>query len=158
MGSVPDTMEIAADRLPGSILFLCGMNSIRSPMAHMIARALLPNTVYVESAGIRQGDRDPFVDAVLQERGLSLADRQPQLFDELEDSYFDLIVTLAPEAHHAALQQNRHSSTQIEYWPTLDPTIVTGSREHIVAAYRDVRDRLEARLRERFSGRRGGSP
>jgi protein-tyrosine-phosphatase len=82
---------------------------------------------------------------------LSLNDRHPQLFDDLEDSYFDLIITLAPEAHHAALKHIAHSSTEVEYWPMLDPTIVTGSRDHIVSSYRDVRDRLEARLRERFS-------
>lgn len=137
--------------MPGSILFMCGMNAIRSPMAHVIARAILPQNVYVESAGIRQGDRDPFVDAVLAEKGLTLANREPQLFENLEDSYFDLIVTLAPEAHHTALEHIRHSSAEVEYWPMIDPTDVTGSREHILGAYRNVRDRLEKRIRDRFS-------
>ncbi|TIR90064.1 MAG: low molecular weight phosphatase family protein, partial [Mesorhizobium sp.] len=90
--------------LPHSILFVCGMNAVRSPMAEQLARRMLPATTFVASAGVRSGERDPFVDAVLAEEGLTLGERQPRTLDELEDDYFDLIVTLAPEAHHAALE------------------------------------------------------
>lgn len=136
--------------LPGSILFLCGMNAIRSPIAEALARAMLPSGVFVVSAGVRAGQRDPFVDAVLEEQGLSLGERYPKRLDELEDIYFDLIVTLAPEAHHAALELTRSLAVEVEYWPTADPSIATGTRERIMDAYRDVRDRLRARIAERF--------
>ena len=135
---------------PRSILFLCGMNAVRSPMAEALARDILPGDVFVASAGVRAGERDPFVDAVLDEEGLSLGNREPRLFDDLEDDYFDLIVTLAPEAHHAALELTRALSVEVEYWPTADPTTVTGTRDQIMAAYRDVRDRLAVRIRERL--------
>ena len=142
----------AGARLPRSVLFLCGMNAIRSPMAEAMARRMLPAGVFLASAGVRAGQRDPFVDAVLAEKGLSLGERQPQRFDELEDAYFDLIVTLAPEAHHAALELTRAAAVEVEYWPTADPSIATGTRERILEAYRDVRDRLEARILARFAG------
>jgi protein-tyrosine-phosphatase len=135
---------------PNSILFVCGMNAIRSPMAESIARALLPANVFLASAGVRAGERDPFVDAVLAENGLVPLERPPRTLDDLEDDYFDLIVTLAPEAHHAALELTRALSVAVEYWPTQDPSIVSGSRETILAAYREVRDRLDARIRQRF--------
>lgn len=135
---------------PRSILFLCGMNAIRSPMAEMLARRAVPAGTYITSAGVRAGQRDPFVDAVLAEKGLSLGDRQPQRLDDLEDAYFDLIVTLAPEAHHAALELTRTMAIEVEYWPTLDPSTATGTRERILEAYRDVRDRLESRILARF--------
>lgn len=138
-------------RLPGSVLFLCGQNVIRSPIAEQLARAALPRSVFVASAGIRPGERDPFVDAVLAERGLSLGNRLPQQLDELEDAYFDLIVTLAPEAHHAALELTRSAAVDVEYWPMPDPTTATGTREQILEAYRDVAARLERRIRERFA-------
>ncbi len=38
----------------------------------------------------------------------------------------------------------------LEYWPTFDPTLATGSRERMLEAYREVRDGLEARIRARF--------
>ena len=119
-------------------------------MAEALARLALPSGVYFASAGIRHGSRDPFVDAVLAEKGLSLAERQPQTLDDLEDAYFDLIVTLAPEAHHAALELTRSMAVEVEYWPTGDPSGAAGTREQIMAAYRDVRDRLEARIASRF--------
>ena len=141
----------AAGATPGSILFLCGMNAVRSPMAEALARTVLPRSVFLASAGVREGERDPFVDAVLDEKGLTLGDRRPRRLDELDDAYFDLIVTLAPEAHHAALELTRAQAVEVEYWPTADPTTVTGARDQILAAYRDVRDRLETRIRQRFA-------
>jgi protein-tyrosine-phosphatase len=140
----------AKNSKPGSILFLCGLNVIRSPIAEQLARKLLPPGIFVASAGVRAGERDPFVDAVLAESGLSLGNRQPRRLDDLEDAYFDLIVTLAPEAHHRALELTRSLAVDVEYWPTPDPTTTTGNREHILAAYRDVRDRLARRIASRF--------
>ncbi|WP_084018304.1 low molecular weight phosphatase family protein [Mesorhizobium sp. LNHC221B00] len=136
--------------LPRSILFLCGMNAVRSPMAEQLARRMLPATIFVASAGVRAGERDPFVDAVLAEDGLTLGERHPRTLDELEDDYFDLIVTLAPEAHHAALELTRSLAVEVEYWPTPDPTGASGTREQIMASYRDVRERLKARIGGRF--------
>jgi protein-tyrosine-phosphatase len=138
-------------RQPGAVLFMCGMNSIRSPMAEAIARHALPQSVYVASAGVRRGERDPFVDTVLAEIGLTLGRHQPHLLDDLEDDYFDLIVTLAPEAHHAALDMTRSWAADVVYWPTPDPTVATGTREQILAAYREVRDHLARLIEQRLA-------
>jgi protein-tyrosine-phosphatase len=141
-------MSSAGER-PRSVLFLCGQNAIRSPMAEALARRMLPG-IYIASAGVRAGERDPFVDVVLQEEGLSLGTRNPILLEDLEDDFFDLIISLAPEAHHAALELTRTMPVEVEYWPTPDPSTVTGTREQIVAAYRDVRERLATRIRTRL--------
>lgn len=139
-------------KLPGSILFLCGMNAIRSPIAAALARQMLPSGIFIASAGVRRGERDPFVDAVLNEAGLSLGEHRPQTLEDLADSYFDLVVTLAPEAHHAALELTRSAAIDVEYWPTADPTVVTGTRQQILEAYRDTRDHLAGAIRKRFIG------
>ncbi|KQU66646.1 arsenate reductase [Aminobacter sp. DSM 101952] len=127
------------------------MNSVRSPMAEAIARHRLSPSTFVTSAGVRAGERDPFVDAVLAEDDMALDEHQPRTIDDLEDDYFDLIVTLAPEAHHAALEFTRSMAVDVEYWPTPDPTAATGTRDQIMSAYRDVRERLKARMAERFA-------
>jgi protein-tyrosine-phosphatase len=126
------------------------MNAVRSPMAEQLARRMLPPATFVASAGVHRGERDPFVDAVLAEEGLTLGERQPKAMDDLEDDYFDLIVTLAPEAHHAALELTRSLAVDVEYWPMPDPTGVGGRREQIMASYRDVRERLKTRISRRF--------
>ena len=130
---------------------MCRMNAVRSPMAETLARSLLPGT-YVASAGIRPGERDPFVDAVLGEVGLSLGRHAPHSLDELEDDYFDLIVTLAPEAHHAALELTRSMAVDVMYWPTPDPAVATGTRDQIMHSYREVREHLKLLIEKRLKG------
>jgi protein-tyrosine-phosphatase len=136
-------------RPPGSVLFVCGMNAIRSPMAAALAGQLFPR-LYVASAGVRKGDPDPFVPVVMEESGLDLTRHRPQTIEDLEDMNFDLVVTLSPQAHHRALELTRTIAVDVEYWPMPDPTLVSGTREQILDAYRDVRDQLRARIKARF--------
>lgn len=136
---------------PRAILFMCGMNAIRSPMAEAIAKRLLPSDIYIRSAGVKAGETDPFVDVVLEEAGLVKPKHPPQTLEELEDDYFDVIVTLSPEAHHRALELTRAQAIEVDYWPMFDPTIETGSRERILDAYRAVRDELWRRIEVRFA-------
>ena len=136
-----------------SVLFLCGMNSVRSPMAEALARHYFGKSIYVQSAGVRKGDADPFMVAVLDEIGISAAKHKARTLEELEEwegVNFDLIVTLAPEAHHAALELTRTLAADVEYWPTSDPTIFQGSREQRLEAYREIRDGLARRITSRL--------
>ena len=135
---------------PKSILFMCGQNAIRSPMAEAMTKALLPKDVFVTSAGVLQGTGDPFVEVVLNEKNLSLGKQMPQTLDELEDAFFDLIITLSPEAHHAALELTRTMPVEVEYWPTIDPSGIGETREQKIDAYRQVRDEIERRIGLRF--------
>jgi protein-tyrosine-phosphatase len=150
---------MAADggELPGAVLFACTMNAVRSPMAAAILRHLGGRNVYVESAGIRAGEPDPFVAAVMEEIGIDVTKHTPRTLADLNDTSFDLIITLSPEAHHQALELTRTMAVDVEYWPTLDATAMhgLGSREQILQAYRDVRDALFRRIKRRF-GFEGG--
>jgi protein-tyrosine-phosphatase len=137
-------------KLPSSVLFACTMNSIRSPMAEAMMRQFHGRQIYVDSAGLRQGELDPFAVVVMDEIGIDLRKHQPKTFDDLEDSSFDLVVSLSPEAQHRAVELTRASATEVEFWPVLDPTAVEGSREVVLTAYRLVRDHLRKRILERF--------
>ena len=136
--------------VPASVVFICGRNAVRSPMSAALAKHYFGNALHVASAGVSPGVRDPFVDSVLAEIGLDLGAHAPHSLEDLADLNFDLAVTLSPEAHHRALELTRTIAIDVEYWPTPDPTLATGSREQIMNAYRDLRDRLAARIRERF--------
>jgi len=136
--------------LPSAILFACTMNAIRSPMAAALARHLVGKRAYVESAGVKAGELDPLAVEVMDEIGLEIGKHKPRRFEELEDGSFDLVITLSPEAQHKAVELTRTHATVVEYWPTLDPTIIEGSRSQRLDAYRAVRDQLLERLRKRF--------
>ena len=139
---------------PQAVLFACGLNSVRSPMAASLLQQMFPQALYVKSAGVRKGEVDPFAVAVMAELGQDISSHKPITFEELEDwegLNFDLIITLSPEAHHKALELTRTLAAEVEYWPTLDPTRTDGSREQKLAAYREVCDTLLARIRKRFS-------
>jgi len=142
---------------PQAVLFACGMNAVRSPMAAGLMQQLFGQAVTVASAGVQKGELDPFAVAAMEEIGIDIARHKPITFEELEDLEgldFDLIVTLSPPAHHKALELSRSNAAAVEYWPTVDPTGIEGSREQRLDAYRAVRDELMRRIRERF-GRAG---
>jgi protein-tyrosine-phosphatase len=136
-----------------SVLFVCAWNSVRSPMAEAIARHYFGKSIYVQSAGVRKGEADPFAISALDEIGIDAAKHKPRTLEELEEwegLNFDLIVSLSPEAHHAALELTRTIAADVEYWPTPDPTITQGSRDQRLDAYRNVRDGLVYRIRMRL--------
>ena len=139
-----------AGDLPGAVLFACSQNAIRSPMAEGLTRHLYGHKLYAASCGVRAGEPDPFAIAVMDELGIDLRRHRPQSFDELQDDSFDLIVSLSPEAHHWAVEMTRTRALEAEYWPTIDPSLVEGSREQRLEAYREVRDTLRRRLLARF--------
>src|SRR5438132_12081919 len=140
-------------RNPQAVLFSCGLNSVRSPMAEGLLQQMFPHALYVKSAGARKGELDPFAVAVMAELGQDISGHKPMTFEELEDwegLNFDLIITLSPEAHHKALDLTRTMAADVEYWPTHDPTGGEGSREQKLQAYREVCDGLTMRMRKRF--------
>jgi protein-tyrosine-phosphatase len=136
---------------PRSVLFACSMNAVRSPMAEGLARAILGQRIYVDSAGLSTAALDAFALAAMAELGIDIRDHNTQGFDDIAIDEFDLIVALSPEALERAKQLTRHSSVALEYWPTDDPTLDQGgSRESRLSAYRAVRDGIARRIRERF--------
>ena len=133
-----------------AVLIACTMNAVRSPMAAAMLRHLAGRRLHVESAGVRAGELDPLAVEAMDEIGIEIAAHRPRRFEDLEDGSFDLVITLSPEAQHKAMELTRTAATQVEYWPTMDPTAVEGSREQRLAAYRAVRDGLMERLKRRF--------
>ena len=141
--------------LPASVLFACSHNSVRSPMAEALAKRLYGQASFIDSVGVAASDVDAFAVAALDELGIDVHRHHAKTFDDVDPASFDLIVTLSPEAHHSALEFTRSTAAEVEYWPTPDPTAVEGSREARLAAYRQTRDQILARLKARFGAPSG---
>ena len=82
---------------PGAILFSCSFNAVRSPMAEGLTRLYFGHEIYVSSAGVKlEFEADPFAVAVMDEIGVDMTVHKPKIFEDLEDSSFDLIITPLP--------------------------------------------------------------
>jgi protein-tyrosine-phosphatase len=145
-------------RPPQSVLFCCTMNAIRSPMAEGLLKRRFGTRLFVDSCGLRKADHiDPMAVLVMDELGVDLYKHRPKSFAELEDDSFDLIISLAPQAHHRALEYTRHLAVEVIYWPTLDPSVMEGTRDARLDTYRDVRDSLDRRIGDYFAMLKGPS-
>jgi protein-tyrosine-phosphatase len=138
-------------RLPGAVLFACTNNSVRSPMAEGLLKFFLGHRIYVDSCGLRSEPVDPFAIEAMEDLGIDISRHRAKTFDDLEDSSYDLIVSLSPEAQHRAVELTRTMACEVEFWPTFDATVIEGSREQRLAAYRQVRDMLKRRIEARFA-------
>lgn len=138
--------------LPGAVLFACTQNALRSPMAAGLMRRHHGARIWVDSVGVRPRERetDGFMIAVMDEIGIDLSRHRPRAFEELEDENFDVIISLSPEAQHKAVELTRTMACEVLFWNTFDPSLVEGSREARLEAYRAVRDEMERRILERF--------
>jgi protein-tyrosine-phosphatase len=119
-------------------------------MAEAMMKHLHGRRVFVDSVGVRTGPLDDFAVAVMDEIGIDITKHKPKSFEDLEDDSFDLIISLSPEAQHKAVDMTRALAAEVEFWNTFDPSVVEGSREARLDAYRQVRDQLMRRLLQRF--------
>ena len=136
--------------LPGSVLFACTTNAVRSPMAEALMKSLFGHLVYIDSAGVRREEINPFAVAVMDEIGIDLSRHRSKTIEDLEDTSFDLVVSLSPQAQHHAVELTRTMACEVVYWNTFDATVVVGNRETRLAAFREVRGGLLDRIKRRF--------
>ena len=132
-----------------TVLFVCSMNSVRSPIAAALARRFFPGRLIVRSAGVRSGKADGFVHEVMEEVGIDMSVHTPHTMDELVANHFDLVVTLSQDAAEAVVQRGLEMGAH-EHWPMPDPTEMEGNREAVLSGYRTLRDTLQTRVRGRL--------
>jgi len=125
------------------ILFLCTANSARSQIAEGLARHLGGEGLVVESAGAEPSFVHPLAKRVLAEVGIDSAGQRSKSWAEFADQPFDDVVTVCDRA--AQRCPVFPGSGRRTHWSLPDPTAL-GDEEQQLAAFRQVRDELAARL------------
>ncbi len=140
------------NKLPGSILFVCNLNAVRSPMAEALTKSLYGKRAYIDSAGLEPRERDPFVICVMSEIDVDMAEDHPMDVEEINIGSFDLVICLTEEARARVAELTRGQAVDVEFWPTIDPFAAgeQGSREQKLEAYRLLRDDLRRLIETRF--------
>lgn len=141
-------IDEATSALP-AVLFVCSMNSVRSPIAAALARQAFPGRVIARSVGVNGGKADQFVHEVMEEVGIDMSVHTPHILDELVANRFDLVITLSEDAPEAVARKGLEAGA-IEHWSVADPSLVEGNRDLVLSAYRDLRDSLRRRVRARL--------
>ena len=135
---------------PNAILFVCNINSIRSPMAEAITKEWFDRKIFVDSCGIKFGKIDYLAVEVMAEKKLNLAGHKSKLFSELDNTFFDLIITFTKEAYQYVLSSTKTQSCVVEYFDIPDASLITGNRQQRLDGYREVRDILTKKLHQRL--------
>ncbi len=141
--------------LPASVLFSCTLNSVRSPIAEGLLKAVHGARIYVDSAGAEGAKVNGFAVEVMAEIGVDISNHKPKTFEILVDTSFDVVIALSPEAERAARQLTSWMSCEVDYWPISGPSAATGSREARLNVFREVRDELKRRIDARFPPENG---
>ena len=129
------------------VLFLCTLNAVRSPIAEALARSIYPQHEF-HSAGLVAGPPDYFADEVMQEIGIDISNRKSRSFENLKHKNFDLAIILSSEASDELEAMLKKQKLKYEIWngiPT--PADMGGSRLMRIFSYREIRDRLKARIK-----------
>lgn len=122
---------------------------------------LYGSRVFVQSAGVHGSDEvDGFAVAALCEVGIDISSHKPRSFEEMEAygedfSSYELMVSFTPAAQRRGIEYTRSSALEVVYWPTMDPSIVEGSRDQRLDAYRALRDGLWERIEQEFGSGEG---
>jgi protein-tyrosine-phosphatase len=125
-------------------------------MAEALLKRLAGRDIFVDSCGLEarpefDGEADPLAVEAMRELGCDLSSHHGKTFEALAVDSFDLIVALTPEVQAHVEAAVRTRSAAVECWEISDPTLIDGSRESRLTAYRATRDELAARIAARFS-------
>lgn len=131
------------------VLFLCVHNSARSQMAEAFLKYYAPGRFDAMSAGIEPGKLNTNVVEVMKEKGIDIsANKTKSVFDLYNQGMsFTYVITVCDKE---AAKKCPYFPGMAEkfHWPFDDPSGFTGTREEILGRTRDVRDEVEAAVKE----------
>ncbi|HIN94182.1 MAG: arsenate reductase ArsC [Pirellulaceae bacterium] len=132
---------------PARVLILCTGNSCRSQMAEGLWNALSQGKWQCVSAGSKPaGYVHPQAIQVMHERDIDLSANTSKHLDEFAADSFDYAVTVCDHADQSCPVIG--NANQRLHWPFPDPAEVCGSEEENLVVFREVRDAIEAKIRE----------
>ncbi len=137
--------------VPQSILFVCQLNSVRSPMAEGLMRKAFPHIGDIRSCGLHLGDVNDFMVTVMRETGVDMSEHKPVMLADFQTTKFDHVIAFTKDAY-AAVQSvfGEVPDTVIDFWPVVDPGEGSLDVRAMLNNYRAIRDNIDARLRRTF--------
>ena len=142
--------------MPGSVLFCCDHNAIRSPIAEGLAKLYYGKKIFIQSAGIlNELEIDGFAISVCEEIGIKLAKHQPRSFLDMDQwgdriDSFELVVALSETSKRQVIEATKSYAVKVIYWPIFDPTVAVNRWEEKMENYRKTREQISSKLIDFF--------
>jgi arsenate reductase len=131
-----------------NVLILCTHNSARSQIAEALVRRYAPTQFEVHSAGLDPGTVHPLVAPVMAEVGIDISQQRSKSIHEYLGrltAHYLIVVCENAERNCPKIFPGRGERL---FWPFDDPASVEGTDDERLAAFRRVRDQIDARIRE----------
>jgi len=130
------------------VLFICVHNSARSQMAEALLKHLAGDRFEVESAGLEPGKLNPLAVEVMREINIDISQNKTKsVFDFYKQGkQYDYVVTVCDESQSGACPVFPGKGERL-HWGFDDPSSFTGSEGEKLVKTRDVRNKIEARIK-----------
>jgi len=130
------------------VLFLCVTNSCRSQMAEGFLKAMGGGQFEVFSAGVKATSVHPLAKRVMSESGIDISGQESRTVAEFSGQEFDFTITLCGQGSKSVCPVFPGKVGNRLHWDFLDPAEAEGTEEDRLEVFRNVRNQIEARLRE----------
>ena len=135
---------------PKSVLFVCYLNSVRSPMAQGLMQRRFAQA-HIASCGMDTGELDDLMVAVMREKGIDMSAHIGQTLQDVSERDFDYIIAFTETAGEAARAVFEGQGKTIDVWALPDPTEGSLDVRAIMNNYRALRDNIDGRLERHFT-------
>jgi arsenate reductase len=132
--------------MPQRVLFLCTHNSARSQMAEGLLRTLGGDRFEACSAGTEATFVRPLAIRAMAEIGIDISGQDSKMLDRYLHEPFGVVITVCDQANETCpvfIGARRRL-----HWSFPDPSQASGTEDEQLAAYRQVRDALRARIEQ----------
>ena len=131
------------------ILVLCTGNSARSQMAAGFLKSF-DNRLDVFSAGTQPAVRvNPHAIMAMKEVGIDLSGERPKSVSLFTSQAFDYVITVCDDADKNCPNFSGKVSRRVHIG-FIDPAAATGSEEHIMSVFRQVRDEIKQKFSDYY--------
>lgn len=131
------------------VLFLCTGNSARSQMAEAILNKYACDRFEAHSAGLDPQGINPFARMVLEEAGINLdAQRSKSVKEYLAQVNISYFITVCSHAEQNCPRAFLMSANKHLFWDFEDPAAFEGSHDQKLAKFREIRDKIDEKIRE----------
>jgi len=131
------------------ILVLCTGNSARSQMAAGFLKSF-DHRLDVFSAGTQPAARvNPHAIAAMQEVGIDISGGVPKSVSQFTNQSFDYVITVCDDADKNCPNFSGKVGKRVHIG-FIDPAAATGTEEHIMTVFREVRDEIKQKFSEYY--------